>query len=204
MLIEYIKCKQNHPEIIKGDFVNKWVRKFGLGDHISIRSTAEGLGVIAKLHRTPDDDEGRLLADEGFGVTKLIGTLLNVEMAINNAADEEVTIAIEEPENHLHPKYQSLLAEMFADAYKNYGIHFIVETHSEYMVRKLQVLVARKELTPEEVSLQYFYNPNIEQRPLGEPQVKDIPIREDGILLAPFGPGFLDEADNLVMDILTA
>lgn len=203
MLVEYLKCNQNHPEIIKGDFVDKWVRKFGLGDRVSIRSTAEGLGVIAKLHRTPDD-EGRLLADEGFGVTKLIGTLLNVEMAILKADGKEVTIAIEEPENHLHPKYQSLLAEMFADAYKNYGIHFIVETHSEYMVRKLQVLVARKELTPEEVSLQYFYNPDIEQRPQGEPQVKDIPIREDGILLAPFGPGFLDEADNLVMDILTA
>jgi predicted ATPase len=161
--------------------------------------------VIVKLHRSPEPyDEGRLLADEGFGVTKLIGTLLNVEMAILKAdGGKEVTIAIEEPENHLHPKYQSLLAEMFADAYKNYGIHFIVETHSEYMVRKLQTLVARKELTPKEVSLQYFYSPDIEQRPLGEPQVKDIPIREDGILLAPFGPGFLDEADNLVTDILT-
>ena len=203
MLFEYLKCKQHHPKIIKGDFVGKWVRKFGLGDHIQIRSTAEGLGVIAKLHRTPDD-EGRLLADEGFGVTKLIGTLLNVEMAILKAGGKEVTVAIEEPENHLHPKYQSLLAEMFADAYKKYGIHFIVETHSEYMVRKLQTLVARKELTPEEVSLQYFYNPDSEQRPQGEPQVKDIPIGEDGILLKPFGPGFLDEADNLVMDILTA
>lgn len=202
MLFEYIKCKPNHSEINKGDFVDEWVKKFGLGDRVSITSTAEGLGVIAKLHRTPDDEEGRLLADEGFGVTKLIGTLLNVEMAILKADGKEVTIAIEEPENHLHPKYQSLLAEMFADAYKNYGIHFIVETHSEYMVRKLQVLVARKELTPEEVSLQYFYNPDIEQRPLGEPQVKDIPIREDGILLAPFGPGFVDETASLVKALL--
>ena len=204
MLFEYLKC--NHYGVCginKGDFVDRWVKKFGLGDHVSIRSTAEGMGVIAKLHRAPDY-EGRLLADEGFGVTKLIGTLLNVEMAMLKADGKEVTIAIEEPENHLHPKYQSLLAEMFADAYNKYGIHFIVETHSEYMVRKLQTLVARKELTPEEVSLQYFYNPDSEQRPQGEPQVKDIPIREDGILLAPFGPGFLDEADNLVMDILTA
>lgn len=185
-----------------GNFINKWVKAFGLGDHISIKSTAEGLGVIVKLHKTPKD-EGSLLADEGLGVTKLIGTLINVEMAILKSGGKEVTLYIEEPENHLHPKFQSMLAEMFADAYKNYGIHFIVETHSEYMVRKLQTLVARKELTPKEVSLQYFYSPDIEQRPQGEPQVKDIPIREDGILLAPFGPGFLDEADNLVTDILT-
>jgi predicted ATPase len=141
-----------------------------------------------------------------LGITKLLGILINVELEIlrnNERRPKGITIAIEEPENHLHPKFQSMLAEMFADAYKNYGIHFIVETHSEYMVRKLQTLVARKELTPKEVSLQYFYSPDIEQRPQGEPQVKDIPIREDGILLAPFGPGFLDEADNLVTDILT-
>ena len=185
-----------------GSFINKWVKKFELGDHISITSTAEGLGVIVKLHKTPDEN-GTLLADEGLGITKLIGTLINIELNILHTNGQGITLAIEEPENHLHPKFQSMLAEMFADAFKNYGIHFIVETHSEYMVRKLQTLVARKELTPKEVSLQYFYSPDIELRPQGEPQVKDIPVREDGILLAPFGPGFLDEADNLVTDILT-
>lgn len=196
------QLSMERPYTRGGHFINKWVKAFGLGDHISISNTAEGLGVIVKLHKTPKD-EGRLLADEGLGVTKLIGTLINVELAILKSKGTGITLAIEEPENHLHPKFQSMLAEMFADAYKNYGIHFIVETHSEYMVRKLQTLVARKELTPKEVSLQYFYSPDIEQRPQGEPQVKDIPIREDGILLAPFGPGFLDEADNLVTDILT-
>ena len=206
LLIDYVEACGRYEmdrHWNNGDFINKWVKAFGLGDHISIKSTAEGLGVIVKLHKT-SEDKGTLLADEGFGVTKLIGTLINVEMAIlKSGGKEEVTLYIEEPENHLHPKFQSMLAEMFADAYKNYGIHFIVETHSEYMVRKLQTLVARKELSPKEVSLQYFYSPDIEQRPQGEPQVKDIPIREDGILLAPFGPGFLDEADNLVTDILT-
>ena len=207
VLFDYLDFVRTYKPIQEGfevgSFINKWVKKFELGDHISIVSTAEGLGVVVKLHKTPNDKEGTLLADEGLGITKLIGTLINAELAILKSKDKGVTLAIEEPENHLHPKFQSVLAEMFADAYKNYGIHFIVETHSEYMVRKLQTLVARKELTPKEVSLQYFYSPDIEQRPQGEPQVKDIPIREDGILLAPFGPGFLDEADNLVTDILT-
>jgi predicted ATP-dependent endonuclease of OLD family len=134
-----------------------------------------------------------LLADEGLGITKLIGIMMNIEIAILSAkrnhlygygvlidkkqrypkiAREITSIAIEEPENHLHPRYQALLAEMFVDAYKNYHIHFIVETHSEYMVRKLQTLVAKKDLTPAEVSLQYLYSPDVEQRPKGEPQVK--------------------------------
>ena len=208
LLLKYLDAsRQNEKEykwitINAGDFINKWVKNFGFGDHISIINTAEGLGVIVKIHKTPGDKKGRLLADEGFGITKLIGTMINIETAIMSES-AYVTLAIEEPENHLHPRYQALLAEMFADAYKKYNIHFIVETHSEYMVRKLQTLVARKELKQDEVSLQYVYDANPEKRPKGEPHVKNIEIREDGTLRDAFGSGFFDEADNLAMDLLT-
>ena len=198
------------------NFLNKWVKAFGIGDRVSVDYVSEGYGISVRIFKDAKDTTGRLLADEGLGITKLITIMINIELVRvlkslrvdkwtcgRNRGGKGYTLAIEEPENHLHPRYQSLLAEMFADAYKNYGIHFIVETHSEYMVRKLQTLVAKKELTPDEVSLQYLYSPDIEQRPKGEPQVKNIPIREDGILKEPFGPGFLDEADNLAMDILT-
>ena len=50
---------------------------------------------------------------------------------------------IEEPETHLHPKYQSMLAEMFLDAYTTYNIQFVIETHSEYLIRKFQTFVAK-------------------------------------------------------------
>ena len=206
-LFDYVETIRTANEVEvgfkAGDFTNKWIEKLGIGHHITINNTAEGVGLILKLHKTADDKIGRALTDEGLGVIKVIGTLLYIETAIYRANNKASTIVIEEPENHLHPKLQSQLAELLADAYKNYGIQFIVETHSEYMVRKLQTIVARKELTPDEVSLQYFYNPCIELRPKGEPQIKSIPIRKDGVLLEPFGPGFLDEADNLAMDILT-
>ena len=205
LLAKYIEmCRKGQTgKYIPGVFLNKWVKAFGIGERLEFKYAADGYGVLVRLYKDINDKDGRLLVDEGYGITKLITTLINIELAMLSKGYKPITLAIEEPENHLHPRYQSLLAEMFADAYKNYGIHFIVETHSEYMVRKLQTLVAKKELTPDEVSLQYLYSPDIEQRPKGEPQVKNIPIREDGILKEPFGPGFLDEADNLAMDILT-
>ena len=99
----------------------------------------------------------------------------------------------------MHPKYQSLLADMFVEAYQKYNIHFIIETHSEYLIRKLQVMVADKEnnLTPNDVSLNY-----VEKDKNGVSSNRKIEILEDGRLSEPFGPGFFDESKSLVMKML--
>lgn len=211
-------------------FLNKWISKIGIGSEIELSTDAfEGLGVTIKLHKTENDKKGHMLADEGYGITQLFTVLLQIETAILSARGErdngyyglddldrqqtieeflygfnyEVnTILIEEPEIHLHPKYQSMLADMMVDAYKNYNIHFIVETHSEYLIRKLQVLVAEGKVDMKKISLNYFDNPNIEKRGSHTPQVKAIDILPDGRLSDKFGEGFFDEADKRAMDLL--
>jgi AAA15 family ATPase/GTPase len=202
LLTKYFEaCTNNqNKKFNPGELINKWVKAFCIGERVTIEMSSDGYGVMLRLFKDEKDKNGNLLVDEGFGITKLIATLINIEYAILTS---DSNIAIEEPENHLHPKYQSLLADMFVDVYKNYGINFIIETHSEYLVRKLQTLVAKKELTAEEVSLQYVYDAKTENRPKGEPHVKSIGIRPDGTLQTSFGPGFFDEADNLAMDLLT-
>lgn len=110
------------------------------------------------------------------------------------------TIAIEEPEIHLHPKYQSLLADMLVDAYKNYNIHFMVETHSEYLIRKLQLLVAKEEVGGEDVSILYVNSPE-DVREENE-FVRSITICKDGYLEGDFGPGFYDEAIKLSRQLI--
>jgi len=114
------------------------------------------------------------------------------------------TIALEEPEVHLHPRFQSLLADMIVDAYKTYNVHFIVETHSEYLIRKLQTLIGRKDndLKPAEVSIIYVYPHDKALRPDGEPQVKVIEVEEDGTFATGFGSGFFDEADSLALELM--
>ena len=99
---------------------------------------------------------------------------------------------MEEPEIHLHPKYQSMLADMFVEAYQKYNIHFIIETHSEYLIRKLQVLVAEKKLKAEDVSLNY-----VEKNEEGVSHNRQIKIKDDGRLDGSFGEGFYDEAGGL-------
>ena len=182
--------KSTKPDYQVNDFMNRWIKQFGFGHSLSFKLDDEGLGVKIRLYKSADDNYGRLLFDEGYGITQLISILLQIETAIISAKEEkankdsvdslsafdeyekvkyhfeENTIAIEEPEIHLHPNYQSKLAEMFVEAYQKYNIHFIIETHSEYLIRKLQTLVAKKNIKEDGISIQYVYSPNVEDRPL--------------------------------------
>lgn len=194
-------------------YVDSWLKKFQIGDSLEIEGFEEGLGVCVFVM---NGGEGRLLADEGCGLTQIISLLLQINILIDRKRREvladifpericdrngykKTLICIEEPEVHLHPKYQSLLADLFVEAYKKYNIHFIIETHSEYLIRKLQVLVADKEneLSSNEVSLNY-----VEKDENGVSTNRKIEILEDGRLSEPFGPGFFDESKSLVMQML--
>ena len=116
---------------------------------------------------------------------------------------DESYLAIEEPESHLHPKFQSLLADMFYDAYINYNIHFIIETHSEYLVRRTQVVVAEakykdeQELT-DKCPFKVYYLPD----PKKDVKPYDLEYMTTGGFKNSFGEGFFDEASKLDMVIL--
>ena len=224
---ESIRVFKSHYELKyePDSFMNNWLRKFGIGYKIAINPIGPGLGTMPIIYKDANDQKGRALADYGYGISQLISVLIEIETAIlkakvvgvKNVIDREhgklnvneifnsyrafkyeaQTIAIEEPETHLHPKYQSLLADMFLEAYAIYGINFIIETHSEYLVRKLQTMVARKQIDKELISLTYVESDNSSNK-----KVRRILIKDDGCLTEPFGEGFYDEADNLAMSLL--
>lgn len=230
LLKRYLNAKRNLPQdsdYIPDTFFNKWIGMFQIGKRISIDVDMEGLGITLKLHKDDSDKEGSLLADSGYGITQLFATLLNIEVAIMERkvskvlADDDIsaipsvdkkikkysvpTIAIEEPEIHLHPRFQSMLADMFFEAYNTYGIQFIIETHSEYIIRKFQLLVAgidkEEKLDNEDISVLYVYSPNEAER-TGEPQIKTIGICSDGYLNDSFGSGFFDESTSLSKQLM--
>ena len=47
---------------------------------------------------------------------------------------------VEEPEANCHPHFQSKILEMLFEAYVEYGIKSVVETHSEYIIRTSTVI----------------------------------------------------------------
>ncbi|PJB59244.1 MAG: hypothetical protein CO098_04400, partial [Bacteroidetes bacterium CG_4_9_14_3_um_filter_41_19] len=110
-------------------------------------------------------------------------------------------ILIEEPEAFLHPNWQSKLADFFLhcmDFSKRYDVRFLIETHSVYLIQKLQYLVAKQSLEAENLNILYF-NPDTEKEKFFKME-----IRKDGIFKNKFGTGFYDETARLTVDILNS
>lgn len=78
----------------------------------------------------------------GLKTFLIIKTLL-----LNGAIEEGGIIVLDEPEIHLHPEWQLLLAELIVLMHKYFNIHILLNTHSPYFLRAVQVYAAKYEIT---------------------------------------------------------
>jgi predicted ATPase len=107
-------------------------------------------------------------------------------------------LLLEEPEANLHPNLQSRLADLLVELIGS-GHQVLVETHSEYLVRRLQYLVAKGQCDPDSASV--LYVDATDSMDTSTPDVRSISIDEHGQLSEPFGGGFFDEATDLMVDL---
>lgn len=108
------------------------------------------------------------------------------------------TLLIEQPELHLHPKLQSKLADVFSETIKNSENNLFIETHSEHLIRKIQVLIAEGNLDKNKVSVMYFNNKN------GVTKVENMEIDDNGLFIKDWPDGFFDDSVNLTMELFEA
>jgi len=175
-------------------FLNKWINEFEIGEKIEfelIRGVGTEIFIIKGGNKIN-------IVDLGYGVTQFLPLLLNIVYALSTGSS---CIVIEEPEENLHPQLQSQLADLFFDAYKQFGIHFIIETHSEYLIRKLQYMTAKGDVKPDETVIHYIGNPNATKREPEEEQIRTIHIKPNGQLTKPFGSGFIDESSRWIKEM---
>lgn len=133
--------------------------------------------------------------DLGTGISQVLPVLVAA------LGHNKNIVAIEQPELHVHPKFQVALGELFIHAVKDESIArdtvFILETHSEYMMlRFLRRLyeTANDELepdahalTPEDLSV-YYVNPTGDTT-----EIVPLRVDEEGEFLDRWPHGFFPE-----------
>lgn len=205
----------NSNEFQHSRFINKYLNAFKIGKEISVKYTLKyqliGVSVVT-FEGTKRD-----LVDFGYGIKQLILILIQISVLaeINKRTIEDYDeegeymydfykpsmLLVEEPETNLHPKWQSLLADMFVEANQNFNIQFIIETHSEYLIRKFQTLVAKNNIKGVNIKIFYLRSPqNISDN---KKQIETLNIEEDGSIdYHVFDKGFFDESYNLEFGLL--
>jgi predicted ATPase len=79
------------------------------------------------------------LTHVGVGVSQILPILPILVSSL--LADSDTTLIFEQPEIHLHPKVQTLLADFFLSM-TQLGKQCVIETHSEYLVNRMRFRTA--------------------------------------------------------------
>lgn len=113
------------------------------------------------------------LTDVGFGISQVLPILVQAYLSPANS----ITI-IEQPEIHLHPKMQAWLTDALIRIALNSSKKFIIETHSDALVRRLRLRIVDEDSLLSENDLAMYY---LERDKLGnKTNMRKIPVSPDG------------------------
>ncbi|RYZ86991.1 MAG: DUF3696 domain-containing protein, partial [Proteobacteria bacterium] len=103
---------------------NRWLQAMDLPQ-------VEPTSLRQSLYELKVGDLGVSLPDVGFGVSQVLPIIVECLRATRGDL-----VILEQPEIHLHPRVQAALADFFI-ARANDGVNFVIESHSEYMIKRL-------------------------------------------------------------------
>jgi predicted ATPase len=161
--------------------LNHWIKRFEFGDRIKLKKISAGyfsLWFEGGRART-----GINIADAGFGASQILPLIVQAA----TAREASLTIC-EQPEIHLNPRLQYVLADLFAEMANNRR-RVIVETHSEHLLLRLRHLIAQGRIDSERVALYFVEMSN------GIASIREIPVEGNGHIPSEEWPkGFFEDS----------
>jgi predicted ATPase len=134
-----LRNKDQNGETPLIEEVSTWLKRMGVADKLEVKQLGHSTRYEIVVHK---DGVEANLRDVGIGVSQVLPVLTLAFFAPAGS-----TILLEEPEIHLHPLAQAVLAELFVETSQKRHVQFIVETHSEHLFRRMQTLVAKQKLS---------------------------------------------------------
>ena len=135
------------------NIMNMWLEKFDLGNFAVILEKGSPEGNTAKLRLKVLDKKSNTIQDVsilGSGMKQLVGFIF-----VCITAKKGGILLIEEPEIHLHPKTQAKVMNLLVETASR-GVQLFITTHSEYLLLRLQRLIAEKEIGSKDVAVYEF------------------------------------------------
>ena len=182
------------------DKVNDWFDRFSIPYQIKdLRNVAatELTGTLSAM-ALEDTRTGTILTpvDVGFGISQLLPVI------VEGIAGTSTVVCVDQPEVHLHPKLQAEIADLMIECRDK---QWIVETHSELLVRRILRRITEGVLRPSEVSVLYV-DPSTPSESETGSIIKVIEIEETGRFasLTPWPQGFFDDGYKEMMATIKA
>lgn len=139
------------PELVAR--ANEWLERLKVGYQLKISSVGGSVSDLFEVRLIDTRRKDRVevaLSDVGFGVSQILPFLVQ-----SLTADRQI-ISIEQPEVHIHPRLQAdlgdLLAATIGDPYRH---QFLIETHSEHLMLRIQRLIREHKLKHDDVAVIY-------------------------------------------------
>jgi len=166
--------------------LNEWLQYFNIADKFKKRKMDDKQVAVNLVI----DELEYSLTQLGTGVSQILPILV---MCLT--ADENSTLIIQEPEQSLHPKLQSKLADFFiATALSNRQC--LIETHSEYIIEKLQYRIVNEESENIKKNTKIYST----EKKNGKSEYEEIEINEFGAIIN-WPDNFFDENLKIADDI---
>lgn len=182
-----------------GPWLNSWLQKFGLCPFTVKEPLSGALTVYF------DDGYGHF--DLGTGHRQIFVLLMEFCFMLDwykkRKPEGEFAhhiFVIEEPEVSLHPNAQTWIFEMLSEfqalmAEIDVVIIFVIETHSEYFLRRAQLAVKDGEATEDGIGIHYVSTGD------NGVYVTEYDLDSNGLLLEKLPKGFMDESSRLIREV---
>lgn len=150
------KAKQRTKQLT--ELVAERLRSMGLIHEFRVKPLGRHRKEYEVLVRTNPKVPEVKLTDVGFGVSQVLPVIVECFYVPRRSI-----VIFEQPEIHLHPRVQADLADLFVDAIRarENGMprdcQFIIESHSEHFLRRLQRRIAEQELSKDDAALYFVH-----------------------------------------------
>lgn len=149
------KERQQHFQ----NLVASALKTMGLIASFGIQQLSDTNKVYEVLVQTTPDAPKVKLTDVGFGLSQVLPVIVECFYVPPHSI-----VLFEQPEIHLHPRVQADLADLFVNAVraregaKPRQCQFIIESHSEHFLRRLQRRIAEGEISKDHTALYFIRN----------------------------------------------